>query len=105
MADARKLRLICSTYCGQYKTDAKFYIDDAHPSGHRQLVVLYEKGGYQGRPEFEAGIPDDWSSKDVEELLLWPMKDPNAPWPAWEVAARGHGSPVLFRWWAGEKKP
>ncbi len=38
------------------------------------------------------------------DLVLWPMKDPKAPYPAWEVAARAYGSPELFPWWAGEKQ-
>jgi hypothetical protein len=94
------MRLIGSLFCKQYQTEAKLYIDDAHASGQRHLVVRYEKGG---RPEFAAAIPDDWSDKDVEELILWPMKDPAAPYPAWEVPARAYGSATLFRWWADEK--
>jgi hypothetical protein len=104
MTDAQSnLRLIASLYCKQYKTEAKFYIDDAHPSGRRHLVVHYETGGYAGAREFAAAIPDGWGEKDVMDLLLWPMKSPRAPYPAWEVPARGHGSPELFRWWKGEK--
>jgi hypothetical protein len=103
MADAGNLRLIASVHCTQYKTDAKCFIDDAHPSGQRHLVVHYEKGGYEGRPEFAAGIPNDWSDQDVIDLLLWPMKDPRALYPAWEVPARVYGSSTLFRWWAGEE--
>ena|SRR5438093_1567325 len=111
MSDARKLKPIGSAHCTQYKTEAKFYIDEAHLSGERLLVVQYGEG-YSGRNDlpiidghrqFEAGIPDDWSEQDVQDLILWPMKDPAAPYPAWEVPARAHASPTLFRWWAGEK--
>jgi hypothetical protein len=103
MADTSKLRLIASTFCKQYQSEAKFYVDDAHESGQRCLVVRYEKGGHDGRPEFAAAIPDTWSEQDVMDLLLWPMKDSKAPYPAWEVSARAYGSETLFRWWAGEK--
>jgi hypothetical protein len=50
--DASTLKPIGSAPCPQYNTEAKFYIDAAHKSGHRHLVVHYEKGGYQGAPEF-----------------------------------------------------
>jgi hypothetical protein len=52
--------------------------------------------------EFSAVIPNDWSPSDMDQLLLWPMK-PGAPYPKWEVAARVHGSPKLFRFWRGER--
>jgi hypothetical protein len=100
---ARNLRLIASLYCQQYKTDAKLYIDEAHPSGQRHLVAQYEKGGYGGDREFAAAIPSDWTDQAVMDLLLWPMKSPSAPYPAWEVPARVHASSELFRYWAGEK--
>jgi hypothetical protein len=29
------------------------------------------------------------------------MKDPSAPYPAWEVPARANGSPMLYEWWKG----
>ena len=45
MRDASTLKPIGSAHCPQYKTEAKFYIDAAHKSGHRHLVVHYEKGG------------------------------------------------------------
>jgi hypothetical protein len=102
MRDASSLKPIGSAHCPQYNTEAKFYIDAAHKSGHRHLVVHYEKGGYQGAPEFVAGIPDDWSEENVIDLLLSPMKSQDA-YPAWEVPARAYGSEILFRWWAGEK--
>jgi hypothetical protein len=97
-------RLIASLFCKQYKTEAKVYIEGPSAEGWpaRGLLVQYENGGYGGRPEFGAVIPNDWSEEDVMDLLLWPMKSPKAPYPAWEVPARVHGSPILFRWWAGE---
>ena len=104
MRDASTLRPIGSTHCPQYNTEAKFYIDAAH-SGKRHLVVHYEKGGHDGAPEFVAGIPDDWSEENVIDLILQQMKDADAQYPAWEVAARAYGSGTLFRWWANEKPP
>src|SRR3974377_867356 len=96
----RSLKLIAALYVRQYKTDAKFFIEDPHPSGKRHLVAQYEKAGLG---EFSAGIPDDWSEVDVIALLLWPMKNPRAPYPAWEVPARAFGRPELFRWWETQK--
>jgi hypothetical protein len=93
----RKLRHITSAYCTQYKTDAKFFIQDEHPSGVRHLVVHYEKGGYDGRPEFVAAIPADWTEAEIQDFILWSIKDPSAPYPAWEVPARAYGSSMLFR--------
>jgi hypothetical protein len=37
----------------------------------------------------------------VQDLIFWPMKDPNAPYPAWEVPARAFGSDMLYEWWKG----
>src|SRR6516165_420362 len=45
MRDASTLKPIGSAHCPQYNTEARFYIDAAHKSGHRHLVVHYEKGG------------------------------------------------------------
>jgi hypothetical protein len=103
MQDVSKLRYFCSSFCKQYQSDAKFYIDDAHQSGVRHLVVTYEKGGCRGDEEFAAGIPKAWTDQDVQDLILWPMKDSEAPYPAWEVPARAFGSPMLFAWWEGGK--
>jgi hypothetical protein len=103
MRDVRNLKPIGSAHCTQYNTEAKFYIE-AHKSGHRQLVVHYEKGGgYNGALEFAAGIPDDWSEQDVIDLIFLPEKHPIVPYPVWEVPARAYASATLFRWWAGEK--
>jgi hypothetical protein len=99
MTETRKLRQVGSAYCREYKTDAKFFVQDEHPSGLRQLIVQYEKG----RSEFAAAIPADWTEEDVQSLILWPMKDPNSKYPAWEIPAQAYGSPKLFRFWAGEK--
>jgi hypothetical protein len=95
---------IGSFTCKQYQTEARFYIDEAHVSGHRRLIVEYGDS-YQGpEPRFHAAaIPDDWSEQDVLDLIFWPMNDPNAHYPAWEMPARAYGNSTLFRWWAGGK--
>jgi hypothetical protein len=72
----RSLKLIAALYVRQYKTDAKLFIEDPHPSGKRHLVAQYEKAGLG---EFSAGIPDDWSEADVIDLLLWPGEKPGPP--------------------------
>jgi hypothetical protein len=111
MPDTRKLQLIATARCQPYATDATFYIEDDEASGRRDLVVQYGDGYHgpdlpiadNGCPEFIAGIPPRISDQEiVDEWLLFPMK-PCAPYPKWEVPARVHGSPMLFRWWAGEK--
>jgi hypothetical protein len=96
-------RPFASAHCTQYKSEAKFFIDDHHSSGERLLVVEYEKGGYDGRPVFKSAIPSDWTDQELHDLILWPMESPDAPYPAWEVPARVYGSATLFRWWKGEK--
>ena len=68
MRDVSKLKFICSSLCTQYQSEAKFYIDEAHASGLRHLVVVYEKGGYGGDPEFLAGIPNEWTDQAVLDL-------------------------------------
>jgi hypothetical protein len=78
MRDVSELRLLCSAFCKPYQSEAKFYVEETNPSGSRQLVVIYEKGGYGGGKEFVAGIPKAWTDQDVENLILWPMKDPKA---------------------------
>jgi hypothetical protein len=97
-AETKNLRPICSLHCKQYESDAKLYIEEARPSGKRRLVVQYEKGGYGGRKEFGASIPDDWTEERVMELIFWPMNS-DAPYPAWEVPARVYGSPILSDDW------
>ena len=103
MRDVSELRLLCCAFCKPYQSEAKFYVEETSPSGWRQLVVIYEKGGYGGGKEFAAGIPKAWTDQDVENLIFWPMKDPRAPYPAWEVPTRVHGKPVLFEFWKDEK--
>jgi hypothetical protein len=98
MPDMSKLKYLGEIYCTQYATNAKFYADEAHASGQRHLVVVYEKG----QPKFMAAIPDDWDEQAVQNFIFWPMK-PGAPYPAWEVPARTYGSDTLFLWWKGEK--
>jgi hypothetical protein len=97
MRDVSKLRFLCSSFCKQYQSKAEFYIDEATIPGFRHLVVIYEKGGYRGRPDFEASIPADWTEQTVQDLIFWPMKDPKAPYPAWEVPARVHGNAASAR--------
>jgi hypothetical protein len=85
MPETRQPRHIASAYCTQYHTNAEFFIQDQHPSGLRHLVVHYEDGGYDARPDFAVGIPADWTKKDVSDLLPWPMKDhPGGEYPARE---------------------
>jgi hypothetical protein len=104
MTEARKLKPIGSVHCQHYKSEARFYIEEAHPSGQRHLIVRYGEG-YTGRDnppivdghrEFVAGIPDDWNEQDIQDLIAWPIKDPD--YPAWEVPAKVYGSSELF-WW------
>jgi hypothetical protein len=112
MSDDRKLRLIATVRCAQYSCDADIYIQGDHHSKLRNLIVQYGDGysgrtdlptADNGRREFAAGIPRDMTEQEIlDHWLLWPMKH-EAPYPKWEVPARVHGSPVLFRWWADEK--
>jgi hypothetical protein len=95
MRDASKMKFLCSVFCEQYQSDAKFYVDETRLSGVRNLVVIYDRGGYGGDKEFTAGIPKAWTDQDVENLILLPTKDPKAPYPAWEVSARVFGSPLV----------
>jgi hypothetical protein len=85
-----RLQALASTYVKQYTTEAHFFVEQMD-SGQRQLVVRYDPERYSGRKdlpkaddgryEFSAAIPDDWSPRDIDHLLLWPMKHPNAPYP------------------------
>jgi hypothetical protein len=97
MRDVSKLKFIGESFCSQYQSQAKFYIDEAHTSGLRHLVVVYENGD----PDFLTGIPAGWADENVQDLIFWPMKNPNSPYPAWEVPARAYGSPTLYAWWKG----
>ena len=87
MRDTSKLRILGETYCTQYKTNAKFFADEAHASGQPHLVVVYENGGLNGAPEFIAAIPHNWTYDRLHGFLLKAVK-PDAPYPAWEVPAR-----------------
>ena len=97
MRDVSKLKFIGSSFCTQYQSQAQFYIDETHASGLRHLVVVYENGD----PDFLTGIPAGWADENVQDLIFWPMKNPNSPYPAWEVPARAYGSPTLYAWWKG----
>jgi hypothetical protein len=104
----RNLRLIGSLFCRQYQTQAHAFIDEAHPSGHRHLVVRYLEGGYKDEPEFVTAIPDTWTDQDLIGLLTVTLPVRGIAmtvccYPAWEVPARAYGSVELFRWWKGEK--
>ena len=99
------LKFMGSMFCEQYRSDAEFYVEEALASGSRNLIVLYEMGGYGGVPCFAAIIPDEWDEQAVQNLIIWPMKDPNAPYPSWEVPARVFGSPTLSEWWKVDPPP
>jgi hypothetical protein len=77
MRDVSKLKFIGESFCSQYQSQAKFYIDEAHTSGLRHLVVVYENGD----ADFLAGIPDEWADENVQDFIFWPMKNPNSPYP------------------------
>ena len=88
MRDVSKLRFLCSCFCTQYHSGAKFYIDETNSTGLRHLVVVYDRGGYGGNLEFAATIPKPWTDEDVLNLILLPTKDTKATYPAWEVPTR-----------------
>jgi hypothetical protein len=89
----------------------KFFIERSIPlgkrlgTGARHLVVQYGES-YTGRDdlavtatgqrEFAIIIPHDWSNETLLKFLHAPSKNPNVPYPTWEVPARVHGRPVLF---------
>jgi hypothetical protein len=93
MGSISELRLLCSSFCKQYQSEAMFYVDEAYLSGARRLVVVYEKGGFDGAREFAVGIPQGWTDRDIIDLILWDR--PNTQYPVWEVSARAYGSPML----------
>ena len=109
--EERNLEPIGSVFCEQYQTEAKFYIERPVPlrrgfgTGARHLVVQYGDS-YTGREdlavtangqrEFASIIPHDWSNEKLLKFLQAPAKNPNVPYPTWEVPARVHGRPVLF---------
>lgn len=97
MASDKYLRPIGSAHCREYATDANFFIHETPAFTFRILVVQYA----DGRREFVTGIPPGWSDEDVQTLILQPTTD--SKYPAWEIPSCVHGSPMLFRYWAGEK--
>jgi hypothetical protein len=95
MREFSKLKLICTSFCRQYNTEAKFYVDEADSSGIRHLVVIYAAGGYGGEPEFASGIPNLWTDDDIIDLILRDRAE--MKYPVWETPAREFGSPMLDR--------
>jgi hypothetical protein len=90
MAEKRNLLLIGKQPCPQYKNEVTLFIEPRAPSGW-QLVAQYDDGA-----EFAAGIPADWTVRDLLRLIDRPGSQ---TYPAWEIPARGHGSPELM--WPG----
>lgn len=110
-SDRPNLKLLATVHCVPYKCEAKIYIQNEHPSGQRHLVVQYGKGYSGPQPphlengcyEFAAAVPHDMTEQEItDEWLLWPMNKA-APYPKWEIPARGYGSSTLFRWWRNEQ--
>jgi hypothetical protein len=109
--EQRNLEPIGSAFCEHYQTEAKFYIERSislrpgSGTGARHLVVQYGES-YAGRDdlavtaagqrEFAIIIPDDWTNEKLLRFLQAPTKNPNVPYPTWEVPARLHGRPVLL---------
>ena len=99
---------IGSAYCSVYGCEAFFFIEQW--AAGRNLVVQYGpgyKGRYlpldkSGRREFKAGIPKDWTEKEVTELVLSP---PTMNCPAWEAGTRYFGLHYLVRPTAAPKLP
>jgi hypothetical protein len=91
-----------------YGCEAHFFIEHLEPG--RNLVVQYGPGytgphlpvAKNGRPEFKAGIPEDWTEKEVTELVLTPplkIKETEhlKNYPVWEAGARYFGLHYLVR--------
>jgi hypothetical protein len=117
MAIEEDLKPIWKQWCQPYMTNAEFFLRPPNAlGGVRHLVVRYEEGGRNDKPDFASGIPDDWSEEDVLELIRYGRSIPtrsNATstgkeeWPAWEVPARVYGSPTLIKekdWPKSDKK-
>ena len=102
MQATRELRLIATRYCPEYRTEAKLFVQHMPRSRLRRLVVHYAKGGLEGRPEFTATVPANWSDQDILDFLERPMA-PRGRYPAWEIPARLFFSPRLFKWWAAQR--
>ena len=77
MRDVSKLKFIGSSFCSQYRSQAKFYIDEMHALGMRHLVVVYENDEH----DFIAGIPDEWADENVQDFIFWPRKIRTRPIP------------------------
>ncbi|OAF17863.1 hypothetical protein [Bradyrhizobium neotropicale] len=92
----------------QYNTDATISVDENHSSGTPHLVTKYNdiKGVHHGHSEVAAAIPDDWTDKDILDLIsLPPRMGTGRDWPSWEIPASDYASAYLFRFWKGEKAP
>jgi hypothetical protein len=69
------LKCLGSLHCSQYQTTATFYVEPAKDHRSlRHLVVLYENG----RPQFRAGIPDEWSEADLMRHVMVEGDENNA---------------------------
>lgn len=88
----------------EYGTDATILVNEAHSSGTPHLEVTYAKEPPNAHMHFEAAIPDDWTDRDLLELLALPhRKGTGRDWPAWEIPANDDATPWLYRFWKGEK--
>jgi hypothetical protein len=109
--EQRNLEPIRSAFCEHYQTEAKFYIERSislrpgSGTGARHLIVQYGESytgrddlavTATGRREFAIIIPGDWNNEKLLRFLQAPTKNPNVPYPTWEVPAGLHGRPVLF---------
>jgi hypothetical protein len=110
--EQRNLQPIGSAFCEHYQTEARFFIERSVSlgqrigTGARHLVVQYGES-YAGRDNLAVTatgqrefaiiiIPYDRSNEKLLGFLQAPTKNPNVPYPTWEVPARVHGRPVLF---------
>jgi hypothetical protein len=72
-------------------TNVTLYIE--HTGHGRQLVAEYEEGSYLDLFQFIAGIPHDWTDRDVRRLIKMPG---SKMYPSWEIPARAYASPMLM---------
>jgi hypothetical protein len=91
MNDNKERKSLGTQECPQYKSKVTLFIELRN--GRRHLVAQYENGGYEGRKDFAAGIPDDWTDGDVGQFVRMPG---SGAYPVWEFAARTKGSPMLM---------
>jgi hypothetical protein len=109
--EQRNLEPIGSAFCEHYQTEARFFIERSSSlgqrlgTGARHLVVQYGENytglddlavTATGQREFAIIILHDWSNEKLLKFLQAPTKNPNVPYPTWEVPARAHGRLVLF---------